>query len=143
MERGSKTRLLSAAVIAAVFAAGVLIGFAADGSLGAETADSVAGESSRRSDERERRRPTYAQLDPTPEQQGLIDSIIAVHRERTTELDKATRRTYRQGFREILLETREAIKDVFTSEQAAEYQRLLDERDAREAAYRDASDGRR
>ena len=137
MEHTSKTRLLSATVVGVVFAAGVLIGFAADSTLDAETGDATQQATQEERGERERRTPTYAQLDPTPAQQALIDSIVAVHRERTNALDKATRRAYREGFRAILLETREAIKGVFSPEQAAEYQRLLDERDARESSSED------
>ena len=36
---------------------------------------------------------------------ALIDSIVKVHRARTSTLDKETRTVYRQSFREILLET--------------------------------------
>jgi Spy/CpxP family protein refolding chaperone len=46
------------------------------------------------------------------------------------------RTALRKGFREILVETREAIKVVLTPEQAAQYQQLLDERDARVEAER-------
>jgi Spy/CpxP family protein refolding chaperone len=61
---------------------------------------------------------------------------VAEHRARTNALDEDLRAKYRSDFRVILLETREAIKEVLTPEQAAEYQRLLDERDARDAAER-------
>ena len=71
-----------------------------------------------------------------------IDAIVSEHRERTNALDKENRVALRRGFRAILLETREAIKGVFTPEQAAEYQRLLDERDARAAAEREDRDDR-
>ncbi len=139
MEHGSKTRLLTAVVIAAVFGAGVLIGYAADSSLEAEPPDAVAVEPDEVvGEEEERRSPIYAQLGPTDEQQAEIDSIIEVHRERTNALDKQTRRQLRQGFREILLETRQAIRQVFPPEQGAEYQRLLDEWDERQAAEREA-----
>ena len=150
MEQGSRTRILTAVVIAAVFGAGVLLGLAADSSLGADEAEVVAEETSGEEEPQGRRRaPTYAQVGPSPEQQGRIDSIVSEHRERTNGLDKETRAAYRTGFREILLETRDAIKGVFTLEQAEEYQRLLDERDARAAAERadrrdrDDRDGRR
>ena len=84
----------------------------------------------------------WAQLDPTPEERAVIDSIIVVHRERTNALDKETRRTYRQGFREILLETRQAIKEVFPPAKGEEYQRMLDDYDARQAAEREERDSR-
>ncbi len=143
MEHGSRTRLLTALVLAVVFGAGVLLGLAADSSLRAETAEVVAAETSGEAEpERRRRALTYPEVDPTPEQQTRIDAIVSEHRERTNALDKENRVALRGGFRAILLETREAIKGVFTPEQAAEYQRLLDERDARAAAEREDRDDR-
>ncbi len=137
MEHGSRTRLLSAVLIAVVFGAGVLIGFAADSNLGAEQPEPVAEAVVEEPEGEERRSSLYSQLGPSPEQQAVIDSIIGVHRERTNALDKETRRTYRQDFREILLETRQAIKEVFPPAQGEEYQRLLDEYDAQQEAERE------
>lgn len=145
MEHVLRTRLLTAVVIAVVFGAGVLLGLAADSSLGAETAEVVAGETNGEAEpERRRRSPIYTQVDRTPEQQVRIDAIISEHRERTNALDKEARVTLRQGVRQIYLETRDAIKGVFAPEQAAEYQRLLDEFDAaRQAAERENRDDRK
>ena len=141
MEHGSRTRLATAVVLAVVFAAGVLVGYAADSNLGAEAAE-VVSEVENDGSRAERRRFTYEQVSPTAEQQILIDSIVREHRSRTNALDKENRVALRRGFREILLETREAIKGVFTPEQAAEYQTLLDERDARAGAEREDRDDR-
>ena len=144
MEHVLRTRLLAAVVIAVVFGAGVLLGLAADSSLGAETAEVVAGEANGEAEpERRRRAPIYTQVDRTPDQQVRIDAIISEHRERTNALDKEARVTLRQGVRQIYLETREAIKGVFTPEQAAEYQMLLDAFDARQAAERENRDDRK
>ena len=144
MEHVSRTRLLTALVLGVVFGAGVLLGLAADSSLRAETAEVVAEETSGEAEpERRRRAPIYAQVDPTTDQQARIEAIISEHRERTNALDKDVGATLRRGFREILFETREAIKGVFTPEQAAEYQGLLDEYDARRAAERESRDDRK
>jgi len=142
MEHSSRTRLLSAVVVAVVFGAGVLIGFAADTNLGAEPADPATEEVAEEAPTRDRT-PIYLQLQPTPEEQVRIDSIVQVHRERTTELDKETRRAFRQGFREILLSTRQAIREVFPPEKGDEYQRLLDEYDAQQAAERESRENRK
>lgn len=139
MEHGSRTRLTTALILLVVFASGVLLGFAADGRLGAETAD-VAMASPTGSGEPEADlpgTPMSRRVNPTEAQLALIDSIVKEHRARTNALDKETRSAFRQGFREILLETREAIKGVLAPEQAAEYQRLLDEYDAQQAAERE------
>ena len=140
MEHGSRTRLVSAGVIAAVFGAGVVIGFAADTNLGSEPAEVVSEVVEESGSDERSRSPLYAQLGPTTDQQALIDSIIVVHRERTNALNKENRRALRRGFRQILLETRQAIKELFTAEQGEEYQRLLDEYDARRAAERENRD---
>ena len=65
---------------------------------------------------------------------------MAVHRERTNALDEEMRGQLSAGFRSILLETREAIKGFLSQEQAIEYQRLLDENDARRAAQENEDD---
>ena len=140
MEHGSRTRLMSAIVLVAVFGAGVLLGLAADSNLGAEPAQetsTVAAEGGEAEPTRERR-PWYMQVEPNEAQLSLIDSIVAEHRARTNELDEERR----ARFRIILLDTREAIKGVLRPEQAAEYQRIIDERDARNAADRENEDER-
>jgi len=142
MEHGSRTRLVTALVLAAVFGAGVLLGLAADSNLGATPPELTvdAPETETETTERPQRRRIYDQVEPTEEQRHLIDSIIGEHRARTNALDHEMRAEYRGGFRVILLETREAIKGVFTPEQATEYQRLLYESDARARSEREDGD---
>jgi Spy/CpxP family protein refolding chaperone len=144
MEHSSRTRLVTALVLAAVFGAGVLLGLAADSNLGATPPEVVADTPATEGDTEEprRRRYTYDRVEPTDGQRTLIDSIIVEHRASTNELDREMRAEYRGGFRVILLETREAIKGVLTPEQATEYQRLLDENDARDRDERENRDGR-
>lgn len=142
MEHVSRTRLLTAVVLTAVFGAGVLLGLVADSSLGAEPAE-VAEETRGEAESERRSRRIYPQVNPTPDQQARIDAIVSEHRERKNALDKDTRAAYGEGFREILLETRAGIRGVFTPEQAAEYQRLLDEHDARQATERENRDERK
>jgi hypothetical protein len=139
MEQSSRTRLVTALVIVVVFGAGVLLGLAADSNLRADPAEIVTeSRDDERGAEESRggRTLTYLRVEPNESQLTLIDSIVVEHRARTNALDEALRAKYRSDFRVILLETREAIKEVLTPEQAAEYQRLLDERDARDAAER-------
>ena len=143
MEHGVKTRLVTAGVLAAVFGSGVLIGFAADTNLRAEAAEvtTAATEADTARDERARRKPLYAQVDPTAEQQALIDAIVSRYRKRTNALDEERRAEFQRSLRELTVETRDEIKTVLSAEQAREYQRLLDEWDARQAAER-AREGR-
>lgn len=142
MEHGSRTRLVTALVLAAVFGTGILLGLAADSSLGAQPTESVTVPTEEASgDEEPRRRGyTFEEVAPNEAQLSLIDSIVAEHRARTNALDERLKEEYRAGFRAIVLESREAIKAVLTPEQAAEYQKLLDERDARAAAERQNED---
>jgi len=142
MEQGFRTRVVTALILAAVFTAGVLLGVAVDSNLRAQPAENVveATEDGGSLNEHRRRQPVYRQVAPNETQLALIDSIVKAHRARTNALDDGLRAEYRSGFRVILLETREAIKSVLTPEQAAEYQRLLEEYDARDAAERDDGD---
>jgi Spy/CpxP family protein refolding chaperone len=142
MEHRLRTRLVTALVLAAVFGAGVLLGLAADSNLGATPPEVTADAPETETEEAEapRRRRIYDQVEPTEDQRHLIDSIIEEHRARTNALDDEMRAEYRGGFRVILLETREAIKGVLTTEQATEYERLLEEYDARGRAERDNGD---
>jgi len=139
MEHQSRTRLLTALVLAAVFGTGILLGLAADSNVNAVAAEApVAVTDSVSGVETPRRRPMYQQVEPNESQLALIDSIVKEHRSRTNSLDEQ----FRLDFRSIVLETRESIKGVLGSEQAAEYQRLLDEYDARRAAERENEDER-
>ena len=134
---------MTAFVLAAVFGAGMLLGFAADGNLGAAPTATVGTEVASGVEvvEPTRRARVYEQVAPTSDQLLVIDSIVREYRARTNLLDEQMTEL-RAGFRVILVETREAIKEQFTPEQAAEYQRLLDEGDARAAAEREGGGGR-
>jgi len=144
MEHESRTRLVTALVLAAVFGTGVILGIAVDTNLGAAPPEVVVEATGEGEGDEEPRRRTriYEQVHPTAEQHVRIDSIVAEHRARTSALDKERRATFSEGFRVIILETREAIKGVFTQEQAAEYQRLIDDFDERAVAERENRDER-
>jgi len=139
MEHGVKTRLVTAVVIAAVFGSGILVGFAADNTFGADAVQASATEAGGAEPERERRVPRYMLVDPTEAQLALIDSVVRVHRKRINALDDERRAAVRQ----ITLETRAEIKEILSAEQAADYQRLLDEWDARQSAERAGGNGER
>jgi hypothetical protein len=140
MGHGSRTRLVTALVLVAVFGAGVLLGLAADSNLDAEPTEVVvlATDDGAAAEEKPRRSYIYEQVGPNESQLQLIDSIVAEHRARTNALDEE----FRAEFRDILLGTREAIREVLTPEQAAEYQRLLDERYPPAAQDRENEDER-
>jgi len=149
MERSSRTKLLTALVLGAVFGSGLLLGFAADSNLGPEPTETAAAAPARDSSvngERPRRPMVYEQLHPSPEQTAVIDSILRVHRARMNALDKEyreARRTYQASYDAVIQDTRDAIAGVFPPEVATEYRRLLAEFDARREAERAAGRGDR
>lgn len=147
MSQANRTRLVTAFVLVSVFGTGVLVGFAADSSLDAETPDHVAAtheeegteatdgsEAEEAEDAEPARQYTFMQVNPNEEQLARIYEIVDEHRARTNALDEEIRAGFRADFRAILLDTREAIKGVLDADQAAEYQRLLDDGEAARAA---------
>ena len=151
MEHGSRTRILTAVVLAIVFASGVLLGLAADSNLSAEPSEVVSTESEGEEPDGERRRRyIYGQVEPSPEQQALIDSMMKGHRESRERLQDELRRGYRElrtsynpRYQVLVEDIRGAIKDVFSEEQAAEYQVLLDDFDRRRAERNENEQDRR
>jgi hypothetical protein len=142
MERPVRTKLVAALVLGAVFGSGLLLGYAADTRLRPEPAVATGDAPEMRpaeSGERPRRPLVYEQLNPSPEQTVVIDSILRVHRARMNALDKEYREArdqYQASYDAVVLETREAIAGVFPPEVAAEYRRLLTENDRLRAAER-------
>lgn len=129
MEHGSRTRLVTAVMLAVVFASGVLLGVAGDGNL-------VAAESEGK------KQRMYEQVGPTNDQMVFIDSIVKDHRARMDALHEEFRRAYYPIYRELIEDTRGAIMEVFSDEQAAEYEVLLDDFDQRKAAERKEKEDR-
>ena len=130
MERNARTRLVTALVLAVVFTTGALLGVAMDRSLEAvptEDTEEVEGK------ERERRTPMYEQVGPSEVQMVAIDSIVDEHRARMKVLHDEFRSAYNPRYQALIEETRQAIKGVFTPQQAEEYDSLLAEWDRRRA----------
>lgn len=140
MSAQTRTRILTAGVLLTVFGAGLLLGFAADEAVTATpaaalvvpAADPVEGEEGADA-EAPRRLPMYAQVGPDSVQGVVIDSIVVEHRARLDALNREFQERYDPQFRAIVEETRQAIKAVFTPEQAARYQELVDARDRQRA----------
>lgn len=130
MERIARTRLVTMLVLAVVFGAGVLLGLAADRSLEARqpTATAAAEEAPR-----QRRVPMYEQVRPDEEQTILIEAIMKDYREAMKALHAEFRAAYNPRYDALVRETREAIKGVFTPEQAIAYDSLIAEYERRRA----------
>jgi hypothetical protein len=141
MERSTKTRLLTAVLLCAVFGSGVLLGFAMDSSLDAEQPEvSEAAQGAEQVTEEAQPQQQcciYEQVEPNEAQLASIESLVAEYRARRDSLDEEMQARWNDTRRQIILELREAIKAALSPEQAAEYQRLLDEYEAKRAAERE------
>lgn len=134
MEHGSRTRLMTAMIIAVVFVAGLLVGLAADGTLDAQPPEAVVEVTESAEPEEPRRRtPMYEQVGPSEAQMAQIEAIVSEHRARMDALHDEFRSAYNPRYRAVVEESREAILAVMTPEQADEYQVLLDDYDRRRA----------
>lgn len=155
MQPELRTRLTTAVILLVVFGSGILIGLAADSSLSAEApvepgevrAQAPDTESSEAAAEPQpaARQYIYQQVEPNEAQLARIDSIVAAMRADRLVLDEEFQdfqARWDSDRRDLTLATREAIKGVLSPEQAAEYQRLLDDWDARREAARENEDDR-
>ncbi len=143
----TRTRLLTAGVLIAVFGTGILVGLVVDADLGAATVPAEVvtsdGEDEAQEEAPAERRYLYQQVGANESQLASIDSIIQEHRARRDAIDEELKRVeaeFQVDYRANLLNTREAIKSVLSADQAAEYQRLLDEWDAGRQAERENGD---
>lgn len=131
MDKLLRTRLATVVVLTAVFASGVLVGFAADRTMDVvPPADVPRAEGEGRT---QRRSPLYEQVNPTDEQKVAIDSIVAEMRTAMRALHAEFRAAYDSRYVALINETRNAIKGVLTPEQAHAYDSLLAERDRQRA----------
>lgn len=138
MDRLLRTRLTTALVLAAVFAAGLMLGLAVDRSLVATPAEPGRPEPEAPSGNR---RPMYEQVGPNDAQKIVIDSIVQEYRTAMKALHAEFRAAYDPRYRALVDETRGAIKSVLTPEQGLAYDSLVAERD-RQRAERDSTGNR-
>ncbi len=138
MDQRPRTRLVTAAMLAVVFASGLTIGFAVDRDLVAGSGDEPAGEETEATEAR--RVPMWEQVGPNEIQKASIDSIVRDHRGAMKSLHREFDDAYSPRYRALVAETREAIKSVFDLDQRMEYDSLLadwDRRREEERARRD------
>lgn len=131
MEKTLRTRLTTALVLAAVFAAGLFMGVAVDRSVAATPvvadvpADSNAAPA--------RRVPMYEQVGPDEAQKVLIDSIVGEYRASMKTLHAEFRAAYNPRYQALVDSTRASIKGVLTPEQAQAYDSLVADYERRRA----------
>lgn len=150
MAVGLRTRILSVAVLALVFVSGAVVGVAVDRRRSAESSasgEAVAEAEGAEPDEDERRgRMLYEQVDGLrPEQETRIDSVLRHHRSARRALDEDFKddwqalRDHRERVGDayfprywaIVDSTRAAIRAIFDTSQALQYDSLTAEYDRR------------
>ena len=138
MDARNRARWGSVAVLAVVFASGIVVGVAWDRRLDAAETEAVAVAeettapgAEEESREPRRRRPMYEQVDPTDAQRVRIDSIVEAYRLDARTFHRNSREEYDAGMRALVVQTREAIKGVLNPDQAERYDSLTSARDAR------------
>ena len=146
MEHGSRTKFITAAVLAVVLGTGVMLGLASvcetgngstrcvinvNNGLAAMPVEEATVNEADRDGRSERYRPTpmYEQVGPTEAQALLIDSILEDQLQHMRSLHDEFRTTYVPRYQALIQQTRDAILEVFTEEQASEYRALLQEFD--------------
>ena len=146
MEHGSRTKLMTAVILAVVLGTGVMLGLVSVCEIGdgrtrcvinvnndlaaMPVEEGMVQEVDRdvRS-ERNRRTPMYEQVGLTEDQSFLIDSILEDQLQHMRSLHEEFRTTYVPRYQALIQQTREAILEVFTEEQASDYRALLQEFD--------------
>ena len=146
MESGSRTKLMTAVILAVVLGTGVMLGLVSVCEVGDGRTRCVINVNSdlaampveegmvREADrdgmsERNRRTPMYEQVGLTEDQSFLIDSILEDQLQHMRSLHEEFRTTYVPRYQALIQQTRDAILEVFTEEQASEYRALLQEFD--------------
>ena len=146
MESGSRTKLMTAVILAVVLGTGVMLGLVSVCEVGDGRTRCVINVNSdlaampveegmvREADrdgmsERNRRTPMYEQVGLTEDQSFLIDSILEDQLPHMRSLHEEFRTTYVPRYQALIQQTREAILEVFTEEQASDYRALLQEFD--------------
>ena len=146
MEPGSRTKLMTAVILTVVLGTGVMLGLVSVCEIGDGRTRCVINVNSdlaampveegmvREGDrdgmsERNRRTPMYQQVGLTEDQSLLIDSILEDQLQHMRSLHEEFRTTYVPRYQALIQQTREAILEVFTDEQASDYRALLQEFD--------------
>ena len=146
MEPGSRTKLMTAVILTVVLGTGVMLGLVSVCEIGDGRTRCVINVNSdlaampveegmvREADrdgmsERNRRTPMYQQVGLTEDQSLLIDSILEDQLQHMRSLHEEFRTTYVPRYQALIQQTREAILEVFTDEQASDYRALLQEFD--------------
>ena len=150
LERGTRARLVTLLVLLLVLSAGFVMGVAMDrqvltpqlterdlaGSEGREDRGSRDARGEPRDSLRSRRPLLVEQVGLSDVQKAQVDSIVSFYQREMRDLHRETSVAYDAGYREILNQTRNSLRQVLTDEQKAAYDSLLVEFDRRRAERR-------
>ncbi|MFC1659968.1 hypothetical protein ACFL3S_00700 [Gemmatimonadota bacterium] len=139
MERSTRARLSTAAILVLVLGAGVALGMALGPRLtlrneAGEVQSRRGGESreGRSEEASQRRRPLIVdQVGLSLEQKTQVDSIVTSQRDQMRALQEEFDEAYMPRYRGIVENTREAIRAVLTADQRVAYDSLLADHDRR------------
>ncbi len=147
MQKGARTRVVTALILLLVLGTGLVLGMALDRTLAAGTSEAAAeGERGRGGDEGEeregegdrnsrRRSLIVEQVGLSDTQLNRVDSIVDHYRDRIRALEDSVegeiRMAYWPRYQELLEVTRGEIKGVLDERQRAMYDSLLIEHDRR------------
>ena len=139
LDASTRTRLTTAAILGLVLATGGVLGVAVGPRLtaGSEPAegqgDPEEGSREDRSSERSGRRRTLIveQVGLSDVQKTQVDSIVSSQRAQMRALQTEFNEAYMPRYRDLIEDTREAVRGVLTSDQRTMYDSLLVEHDRR------------
>lgn len=139
LDASTRTRLTTAAILALVLGTGVALGvaFAPRLTTGGETSEVEARRTERATEDRGldrsgRRRPLIVeQVGLSDTQKAQVDSIVTLQRARMRALQEEFDQAYMPRYRELIQETREAVRGVLTPDQRIRYDSLLADHDRR------------
>lgn len=141
LERGAKTRLITAAVLVLVAMAGIVVGVALERELGGRSffsgelrrPESQADRSMRGREGEDRSRGVpgrrgsllVEQVGLSPEQKEKVDSIVTSYHDRMRALHEEFNDAYMPRYRKILEDTRDDIRALLSDEQRSAYDSIL------------------
>lgn len=130
MNSETRTRFTTLLVLLAVFGAGVAMGFALD--RGIAIASPSADEASTKGEGGEERRGFIIdQLELPGPQRAQVDSVLDHYRGQMAALQDEFEEAFRPRSREVVAQTRAAIRAILNEEQTAAYDSLIAERNRR------------
>lgn len=143
MNPETRTRFTTLVVLIAVFGSGIAMGFALDRGIalaapGADETPAKEGEGE------ERRGYIIDRLDLPADQRAQVDSVLDHYRGQMAALQDEFEEAFRPRSREVVSQTRAAIRAILNEEQTAAYDSLIAERNRRnsEASQPDSGSSR-